>query len=82
MKDPTIIHPLAEKGEKSGKIRFIHFKDNKEHYFSSVVNSMTGDRMSYFDSDAPSVNDGIGWVKSVFKDIKKKSKVLEVIGDF
>jgi hypothetical protein len=82
MKDPTVIHTLAQKGAKSGKIRFIH-KDDTEHTFTSVVNRLTGDRMSYFDSSAPTVGDSLAWVRSVFRDIRKKSKgVLEVIGDF
>lgn len=59
-----------------GVIRFIH-KDGTEHEFYSVVNRMTGDRMSAFDGDAPGVNDGLAWVKSVFRDIYSKSnKVL------
>ena len=44
---------------------------------------MTGHRLSYFDDDAPSVNDSIAWVRSVFRDIRKKATaVLEVVGDF
>ena len=81
MNNNTIIHLLAREGEKSGTIRFIH-EDGKEHSFTSVVNDLTGNRMSYFDSDAPSVNDPLSWVRSVFRDIRKKAKVLEVIGDF
>lgn len=83
MKDPTVIHRLARPNAKSGKIRFIHFRDGKEHTFASVVNDMTGSRLSYFDGDAPSVDDPLTWVRSVFRDIRKKAtKVLEVIGDF
>lgn len=81
MKDPTVIHKLAQKGAKSGKIRFIH-SDGKEHYFYTVVNSLSGSRLSAFDSDAPSIDDPIKWIKSVFRDIRAKAKVLEVIGDF
>lgn len=81
MKDPTCIHPLALRNRTSGKIRFIH-GDGKEHYFYSVVNRMTGDRMSGFDNEAPTVNDTMRWVKSVFRDIRIKAKVLEEIGDY
>ena len=82
MKDPTCIHPLAERGELSGKIRFVH-KDGKEHSFTSVVNRLTGSRLSYFDGNAPSINDPLQWVKSVFWGIRKKAtSVTEVIGDF
>ena len=83
MKDPTVIHKLARPNCKSGKIRFIHFRDNKEHYFYSVVNDMTGDRLSAFDGDAPTIDDSLTWVRSVFRDIRRKStKVIEDIGDF
>lgn len=81
MKGPSVISSLAEKGKKSGRIRFIH-KDGKEHYFYSVVNILTGSRVSAFDNNPPSIDDSIAWVKSVFKDIRKKAKVVEVIGDF
>jgi hypothetical protein len=43
---------------------------------------MTGDRMSGFDNEAPTVNDTMRWVKSVFRDIRIKAKVLEEIGDY
>jgi hypothetical protein len=83
MKDNTAIHPLARPGEKSGKIRFIHADDGLEHSFSTCVNDMTGDRMSSFDECPPHINDSLSWVRSVFRDIRKRStKVLEVIGDF
>ena len=83
MKDNTSIHPLARSGVKSGQIKYVHFGDGLEHTFQTCVNDMTGDRLSWFDSRAPSVNDSLTWVRSVFKDIRKRStKVLEVVGDF
>lgn len=39
MKDNTAIHRLARPGAKSGKIRFIHFRDGKEHCFYACVNT-------------------------------------------
>ena len=54
-------------------ITFIH-KDGKEHKFYSVVNHMSRSRLSAFDCDAPGVDDPMPWVKSVFRDIRKKSK--------
>lgn len=81
MKDNTAIHKLARPNQKSGKIRFIH-KDGKEHCFYTCINDMSGNRMSAFDRDPPSINDEIAWIKSVFRDIRKKAKVIEVIGDF
>lgn len=75
------IHPLADKNAKGGKIKFIH-PDGKEHFFISVVNRMSGDRLTYFDGEPPSINDDMKYVQSVFRGIRKKAKVLEVIGDF
>lgn len=82
MKDNTAIHPLARPGVLSGRIDFIHFRDGKKHYFYSCVNDMTGSRLSAFDSDPPTINDDLRWVKSVFRDIRKKAtKVMSCIGD-
>ena len=76
-----MIHPLADLSQKAGKICFIH-SDGKEHFFYSCVNELTGCRMSAFDNEAPTVDDTISWVKSVFRDIRKKAKVISVEGDF
>lgn len=81
MKDNTTIHKLAQPNTKAGKIWFIH-KDGKEHYFYTVVNDMTGNRLSAFDNDHPSIDDNLSWIKSVFRDIRLKAKVTKVIGDF
>ncbi len=62
-----------------GVIRFIHH-DGTTHEFYSVINRMSGSRLSAFDSDAPGVDDNMAWVKSVFRDIRKKAKVLGYIG--
>lgn len=83
MEDNTAIHSLARPGVKSGKIRFIHFRDGKEHYFYSCVNDMSGNRLSAFDNDSPNIGDSLAWVESVFRDIRKKAtKVIDCIGDF
>jgi hypothetical protein len=55
-------------------LKFTHFRDNKIHTFRSEVNRLTGDRLSSFDSGPPTVGDSIGWVRSVIKDVFKKSK--------
>jgi hypothetical protein len=81
MKDPSVIHRLARPNTPAGKIRFIH-KDGKEHYFYSVINDMSGSRLSAFDNDPPGVDDPVAWVKTVFRDIRARAQVLEVIGDF
>ncbi len=82
MKNPSVIHSLARPGAKSGYIKFIHFQDKKVHTFASVINDMSGNRMSYFDSDPPSVDDPLKWVRSVFRDIRLKAEVIECVGDF
>ncbi len=81
MKDNTAIHVLAQPGEKSGKIKFIH-TDGKEHTFYACVNKLTGSRMSWFDSDPPDVGESLQYVRSVFNGIRKKAAVLECVGDF
>jgi hypothetical protein len=81
MKDNRILHPLAQSGKPSGKIVFIH-SDGTKRSFTSCVNRLTGSRMSYFDDSAPSIDDPLKWVKSVFRDIRLKAKVLHSIGDF
>ena len=82
MKDNTEIHKLARPGVKSGKIVFIHH-DGKKHSFSTAVNDMSGSRLSWFDSDPPSIDDDMSWIKSVFRDIRKKSNgVVSCVGDF
>lgn len=40
MKDAKCIHELARPGTKAGKIRFIHFRDGKEHTFYTCVNDL------------------------------------------
>ncbi len=83
MKDNTAIHPLARPGDKSGKIRFIHFRDGTEHTFYTCVNDMTGSRMSWFDSNPPDIDESIGYIRSVFRDIRKKAtRVIDCTGDF
>ena len=81
MKTKKDIHSLADTKRKGGQIRFIH-SDGTEHKFYSVINTLSGSRLSGFDGSPPSVDDSLKWVKSVFKDIRKRSEVIEVIGDF
>jgi len=75
------IHKLGE--GKSGKIRFIHFGDGKEHVYATTINSLSGQRLAWFDVSPPEVNVSVSEVKSVFRDIRKKAtKIIEEIGDF
>lgn len=62
-----------------GVIRFVD-ADGKVHEFGSCINRLSGNRLSWFDKAAPSINDPIPWVKSVFRDIRNKAYVLEYIG--
>lgn len=72
---------LIRKESPWGIIKFIHFRDNKEHTFYSCINDLSGDRLSAFGGDAPGINDEMKWVKSVFRGIKKKSsKVISYEG--
>lgn len=66
-----------------GSIRFIHFKDGKEHVFEFETNPLTNDVIASFDNECPVVDAGARWTKSVVKDIyKKATKVIEHTGDF
>lgn len=83
MKDNTEIHPLARAGVKSGKITFIHFRDGATHTFQTCVNDLSGSRLSWFDNNPPDVDESLAYIRSVFKDIRKKAtKVIECVGDF
>lgn len=70
---------LCDKTKPWGEIRFIH-KDGKEHTFYCMVNTLTGSRMTAFDSNPPDIGESLEWVKTVFRDIHAKAKVLEAIG--
>lgn len=74
------IHPLCDETQKGGKIHFTHV--GVERSFTSCVNSLSGDRLSWFNNDPPRINDPISWVRNVFKTIRKTSKEIESIGDF
>jgi hypothetical protein len=73
-------HQIGDTEKPWGEIKFIH-TDGKEHIFYSYINEMSGNRLSAFDNDPPSINDPIKWVKSVFRDIRKKATVIESIGN-
>lgn len=74
------VHPLADLDFPAGKITFLH-KGKVESYYSAV-NSLSGDRLSGFSNNPPSINNSLGEVRKVFKAIRKKSQVLSCIGDF
>lgn len=70
--------PLTDEKRPYIVLRFIHI-DNKEHEFYTAVNRLTGDRLSGFDHNAPSINDSMTWVKSVIRDIHKKATITRYI---
>jgi hypothetical protein len=49
------LHPLTDTKKPYGVIWFIH--EGKEQEFYSVVNEMSGSRLSAFNSDPPSIDD-------------------------
>lgn len=74
MKTETKPHPLCDTSKPWGVIRFIHFRDGSEREFYTMVNKLTGDRMTAFDNDPPGINDPMPWIKSMFKNIRKKAR--------
>ena len=73
------MNPLIDQSKPFGVISFIH-SDGTTHVFSSGINSLSGSRLSAFDSNAPSIDDSMKWVKSVFRDIHAKATVLSTQG--
>ena len=69
MKNPKSIHPLAAK-QPAGKIVFIH-SDGIEHCYYSVVNKLSGSRLSAFDGNAPTVDNSIKEVRTIFNTYKE-----------
>jgi len=71
--------PLTDKTQFWVKVEFTHAKDGQRHTFYSAVNRLTGDRLTAFDRNPPSINDSKGWVKSVLRDILDKATDVRVI---
>jgi hypothetical protein len=73
-------HPLHDSSATGGAIRFTHH-DGSIREFYSWVNRLSGDRLSGFDNDPPSVNDPLKWARSVVRDIAALRPVLDRIGN-
>lgn len=73
-------HDLIDRTKPHGKVTFIHFADQKEHTFYSAINRLTGDRISGYDNSPPYVNQTLGSIKDVFRNIRIKSKVVKYEG--
>lgn len=67
------LNPSIAGTEPWGRIRFVH--EDREHEFYSIVNSLTGDRLTAFDTGAPSVGDSVDHVKRVFRNIWGRAEV-------
>lgn len=65
-------HPLCAIDKPWGIIYFIH--KGKKRKFYTMINQMTGSRMTAFDWEPPSIDNPIKWIKSVFQDIREKSE--------
>ncbi len=73
------MNDLIDKSKPHGTINFIH-KDGKEHTFWVATNDLTGSRLSAFDNNAPDINENMTYLKTVFRDIRKKAKVISYEG--
>jgi hypothetical protein len=74
------VHPLADITQKAGKITFVH--NGKQECYYSAVNEYSGDRLSAFSNNPPSIGNSLSEVKAIFNAIRKKGKVVSCIGDF
>lgn len=78
---PLAALPLTDLSQPWCVARFTHFQDGKTHQFYSAINTMTGNRLSAFDNDAPSIGDPVEWVRTVLRDIQAKASNVEIIGN-
>ena len=77
--DPRLKPPsLTDLSKPWAVILFIH-SDGTEHIYYTAVNRLSGNRLSAFDHEAPSIGDNAR-VKSVFNNIRNKAKVLGFAG--
>lgn len=72
---------LVRKDAPFIEVRFIH-SDGNEHYFYSVVNDLSGDRLSGFDHGAPTINESLASIRATVARIKHKAlRVLSIDGN-
>lgn len=76
--------PLVDESKPWCVIRFNHTSqgETKAHVFYSVVNKLTGDRFSAYDSTVPGINDPLSWVRRVLRDTlaNKANSNIEIAG--
>lgn len=69
------VHTLAD--GPTVRVRFVHFADGKEHVFCSTFNKYSGHRLSWFDSEPPTIDSENGtYAHHMIRGIYKKSKVI------
>lgn len=74
------LHPLFDYTKPHVLLRFVQ-ADGTVASFSSGINSLTGDRMSWFNDAPPSIGDSLKWVNSVVRDILAKCTVTHREGN-
>lgn len=75
-----MLNQLTRKSSPYVEIRFIH-SDGKEHRYYSVVNDLTGSRLSAFDNNAPTIDESLSDIRKVIAAIKRKAqRVISVEG--
>ncbi len=60
-------------------VEFIH-SDNTPHKFYSVVNQLSGNRLSAFDSAAPYIDHTLKEIRSIIKKIQSNAKDVKIYG--
>lgn len=60
-------------------VEFIH-SDNTPHKFYSVVNQLSGNRLSAFDSAAPYIDQPLTEIRAIIKKIQSNAKDVKIYG--
>lgn len=77
---PLKPNPLIDQSKPWTVARFTHLPDGSTRTFYSGINEMSGNRLSAFGSDTPSINEPVSWVQTVLRDILAKASNVEIIG--
>ena len=64
---------LTDKDKPWVVVEFVCYTNNKPRKFYSSINELSGSRLTAFDSSAPSIDDSMATIRSIVKDIFKKS---------
>jgi len=77
-KEKIIINPLADKSKPWGVIKFE--LEGKIHVYYTMINRLSGNRMSAYNSEAPYINSTMAEEKKEFKKIRELAKILDYQG--